>query len=235
MQHIHLILYNSKRNNMKRLFYAFGPYCSGKDTLMKNFERDYAEQLGISVIKRHTDRELRKEEENAEWRSFIHEPGFYIPEGDECINKFSVNVKNFEGETTEKHWWNLKSEFDSEYGFMTGGIKEVVSMCKEDLPIENIHIMYLKIDAETMFKRAIYRADHNEPVGEVIRRLYQDYNDYMNPDGLFDAYIAGISNIADISNSPNFKGCPFDANRPVYSVLESVVGYINDWVRIDKK
>ena len=230
MQHIHLILYNRRRNNMKRLFYAFGPYCSGKDTLMKNFERDYAERLGISIIKRHTDRELRKEEENAEWRSFIHEPGFYIPEGDECINKFSVNVKNFEGETTEKHWWNLKSEFDSEYGFMTGGIKEVVSMCKEDLPIENIHIMYLKIDAETMFKRAIYRADHNEPVGEVIRRLYQDYNDYMNPDGLFDTYIA------DISNSPNFfeRGL-FKANRPVYSVLESAVEYIDGWVSADRK
>lgn len=215
---------------MKRLFYVFGPYCSGKDTVMKNFERDYADQLGISVIKRHTDRELRKEEENAKWRSFIHEPGFYIPEGDECVNKFSVNVKNFDGVTSEKHWWNLKSEYDSEYGFMTGGIREVVTMCKEEMGIENIHIIYLKIDAETMFKRAIYRAEQNEPIGEVIRRLYQDYNDYMNPDGLFDTYIT------DIRTSPNFnEKVLIHANRPVYSVLDSVTRYINEWLRVDRK
>lgn len=215
---------------MKRLFYVFGPYCSGKDTVMKNFERDYADQLGISVIKRHTDRELRKEEENAKWRSFIHEPGFYIPEGDECVNKFSVNVKNFDGVTSEKHWWNLKSEYDSEYGFMTGGIREVVTMCKEEMAIENMHIIYLKIDAETMFKRAIYRAEQNEPIGEVIRRLYQDYNDYMNPDGLFDTYIT------DIRTSPNFnEKALINANRPVYSVLDSMVRYINEWLRVDRK
>ena len=52
----------------------------------------------------------------------------------------------------------------------------------------------------------------------------------MNPDGLFDTYIA------DIFNSPNFfeRGL-FKANRPVYSVLESAVGYIDGWVRIDRK
>lgn len=188
--------------NIYKVVAIIGKSGSGKDTLLKNFLKDYTHQNDIHKIVSYTTRPPRENEENGKEYFFVSK------------EEFAEKVLSFEMlEAAEFRNWHYGTGLQSlDKNKVNIGIfdPERVSILADN-PLIELYIIEVRTSAKERLLRQLTREDDPD-INEIFRRYNTDENDFYDLD--LDTYIVFNENEEELKVCINFLKSVVNTIRP---------------------